>query len=356
MDPVRVGVIGCGNISTIYFKVMPTFETLHVVACADMVAARAREQAEAFGIQALSVDDLLAHSDIDIVVNLTIPAAHAEVARAALLAGKGVYNEKPLALTYAEGRALLDLAQSRGLLIGGAPDTFLGAGLQTCRRLLDDGVVGEPVAATAFMLGHGPEAWHPDPAFFYVPGGGPLFDMGPYYLTALVSLMGPIRAVSAAARASFATRVVGSGPRQGEVIPVETPTHIAATLEFASGAIGTLITSFDVWGHSLPRLELYGTTGSLRGPDPNTFGGPVAVRAASETDWREMPLVPGYATNSRGLGVADMARCLREGGTPRADGTLTLHVLEVMERTLEAARDGRRLEIQTQPARPAPLP
>lgn len=354
MPPVGVGVIGCGNISAIYLKVMPTFDHLRVVGCADMVYARAQQQAATFGIQAMTVEALLADPAIDIVVNLTIPAAHATIARAALEAGKSVYNEKPLALTFEEGRALVSLAEARGLLIGGAPDTFLGAGLQTCRRLIDDGSIGEPIAASAFMLSHGPEAWHPDPAFFYAPGGGPLFDMGPYYLTALVSLMGAVRSVTAMARATFATRTVGSEPHAGERISVTTPTHIAASLAFASGAIATLVTSFDVWSHSLPCLEIFGTEGSLRGPDPNTFGGPVAVRRAGETEWHDQPLVTGYDQNSRGLGVADMAHALRQGGTPRVAG-LPLHVLEVMAAILAAADQGRHVTIETQPPRPAPL-
>lgn len=354
MQPVGVGVIGCGNISTIYLKVMPGFDNLQVVGCADMVAERAQQQAAAFGIQAMTVEGLLADPAIDIVVNLTVPAAHAAVARAALESGKSVYNEKPLALSVEEGRALASLAEARGLLIGGAPDTFLGAGLQTCRHLIDDGVIGEPMAASAFMLSHGPEGWHPDPAFFYAPGGGPLFDMGPYYLTALISLMGAVRSVTATARATFATRTVGSGPHKGEIVTVTTPTHIAANLDFASGAIATLVTSFDVWSHSLPCLEIYGTEGSLRGPDPNTFGGPVAVRRAGEQAWCDQPLVAGYDQNSRGLGVADMARALRQGDTPRV-ARLPLHVLEVMAAILKAADQGQRVAIETQPPRPAPL-
>jgi predicted dehydrogenase len=300
--------------------------------------------------------DLLADPAVELVLNLTIPAAHGTVASAALGAGKSVYNEKPLALSREEGQRLLDVARERGLRVGGAPDTFLGAGLQTCRGLVDGGAIGEPVAATAFLLGHGPEGWHPDPAFYYQKGGGPLFDMAPYYLTALIALLGPIRRVTGSARASFPERTIGSQPKAGEKIPVEVATHVAAVLDFAGGAIATLVTSFDVWASNAPKLELYGSTGSLSLPDPNTFGGPVRLRGAADKEWRDVPLTHANATNSRGLGPADMAVALRSGRPHRASGELAFHVLDVMHAIEEASASGRHVEIGSSCERPAPLP
>ena len=227
--------------------------------------------------QACSVDELLSDPRIQIVVNLTPPAVHAGVAMAVLLAGKSVYNEKPLALTCEDAHKMIEMATSGGLRIGCAPDTILGAGLQTCRKLIDDGAIGLPIAATAFMLCHGHESWHPDPEFYYQVGGGPMFDMGPYYLTALVSLLGPVSRVSGSDRASFSERVIGSSPKKGQKIKVEVPTHVTGLLDFANGAMGTIITSFDVWSHTLPHLEIYGSEGTLSLPDPNTFGGPVRL-------------------------------------------------------------------------------
>ena len=357
LNKVRVGVIGCGNISNTYLKVLPTFEIIDLVACADLVIERAQAQATTYNVpRALSVEALLADPDIEIVVNLTIPQAHGPIALAALEAGKSVHTEKPLALTRDDGQRVLDLARARGLRVGAAPDTFLGAGLQTCRKLIDDGWIGTPVAATAFMLGHGPESWHPDPDFFYQPGAGPLFDMGPYYLTALISLLGPVRRVTGSARATFPERVIGSAPRRGERVTVNTPTHVAGVLEFADGPIATLVTSFDVWSAEVPRIEIYGTRGSLSVPDPNTFGGPVRICQAGASEWSSIPLTHGYSENSRGLGVADMAYALRTGRPQRASGELAYHVLDLMHGLLDAASEGRHITIASSCERPAPLP
>lgn len=354
---MRIGIIGCGNISAIYLKNLPTFEGLSVVGCADILRERAQAQAAAYDVPwAGGVEDLLARPDVDLVVNLTIPAVHAAVSRMALEAGKHVYSEKPLAISREDGRALLALAEARGLRIGGAPDTFLGGGLQTCRKLIDDGVIGQPVAATAFMMGHGPETWHPDPAFFYEVGAGPLFDMGPYYITALVSLLGGVQQVAAAARISFAARVITSQPHAGEVIRVKTPTHVVANLDLAGGALATMITSFDVWGSQVPRIEIYGSEATLGVPDPNTFGGPVLLRKAGEKTFTEMPLAYGYTANSRGLGVADMADAIASGRPARASGDLTFHVLDTMGTILDAAEAGTWLDVGSRVERPAPLP
>jgi predicted dehydrogenase len=354
---VKVGIVGCGTISGIYLKVAPTFELLEVAACADIVVERARARAAEFGVpKACTVSELLADPEIELVINLTIPAAHAEVALAAVEAGKSVYNEKPLAVDRGEARRLLERARAKGVLVGGAPDTFLGGGIQTCRKLIDDGAIGRPVAATAFFANHGHEGWHPDPGFYYQPGGGPMLDMGPYYLTALVSLIGPVRRVTGSARATFPEREIGSQPKRGQKIPVETPTHIAGVLDFANGAIGTIITSFDVWAHSLPRIEIYGSEGTLAVPDPNTFGGPVRLRRAGEADWVEQPLTHGRTENSRSLGVADMAYALRSGRPHRASGELAFHVLDVMVSFAEASDAGRHVELSSGCQRPAALP
>jgi len=289
------------------------------------------------------------------VVNLTPPAAHAQVAMAALSAGKSVYIEKPLALTCEDALRMIEVARLRGLRIGCAPDTFLGAGLQTCRKLIDDGAIGMPVAATAFMLCHGHESWHPDPEFYYQAGGGPMFDMGPYYLTALVSLLGPITRVTGSDRASFPERVIGSLPKRGQKIKVEVPTHVTGLLDFASGAIGTIITSFDAWNHNLPHLEIYGSDGTLSLPDPNTFGGPVRLWRAEGNRWEDIQLVPGYVQNSRGLGVAEMAEAMQSSQSHRANEKMAYHVLEIMHAIHDSSRDGMHIEITSTCERPEPF-
>jgi len=357
MGRTKVGVIGCGNISSIYLQADKTFESIQTVACADLILERAQAQAEKHEIPcACTPEALLADPEIEIVVNLTIPPAHFPVAMAALEAGKSVHNEKPLTLTRAEGKQLLELAKAKGLRVGCAPDTFMGGGIQTCRKLIDDGWIGEPIGATAFMLCHGHESWHPSPAFYYQVGGGPMFDMGPYYLTALVTLMGPVRYVSGATRITFPERTITSKPLYGTVVKVEVPTHVVGLLEFANGAIGNIITSFDVWAHELPRIEIYGTEGSLSVPDPNGFGGPVRVRRAGAQEWSEVPLTHGYAQNSRGIGVADMAYALRSGRKHRASGELAYHVLDIMHAVHDSAREGKRVTLESSCERPAALP
>ncbi len=357
VQTVKVGIIGCGNISGIYFQAGKTFRNIEIIACADKIYERAQMKAEEYGVpKALTVDDLLADSEIEIVLNLTVPKAHAPVSRAALEAGKHVHAEKPLAVNRAEGQALMTLARERGLRVGCAPDTFLGGGLQTCRKLIDDGWIGAPVAATAFMLSHGPDAWHPDPFFYYETGGGPMFDMGPYYLTALVTLMGPVRRLTGSARITFPERLVTSQPHAGARIKVETPTHIAGVMDFASGAVATLVTSFDVWAAKVPRIEIYGTEGSLSVPDPNGFGGPVLVRRQGASEWSEIPLTHGFAENSRGIGVADMAAAIASGRPHRASGDLAFHILDIMEGFHDASRENRHYETVSTVERPAPLP
>ena len=357
-QPVKVGVVGCGTISARYLATAQRLPILAVAACADMIVARAEARAAEFGVpKAGTVADLLADPEIEIVLNLTIPNAHAAIGVAALEAGKSVYNEKPMAISREEGRGLLALARARGLRVGCAPDTFLGGGLQTCRALIDAGAIGTPVAATAFLLNHGPEHWHPDPDFYYQPGAGPMFDMGPYYLTALVALIGPVRRVSGSAQTGTPTRTITSQAKYGTTVHVNTPTHIAGVLDFAGGAVGTVITSFDVWAHSLPRIEIYGTEGSLSVPDPNTFAGPVRLYRADDPEWREVPLTHGYTEgNLRALGVADMAYALRSGRPHRASGDMAYHVLDVMHAFHDASESGQAVEVASTCDRPAPLP
>jgi len=357
MKKIKVGVIGCGNISGIYFKNGKKLEILDIVACSDLYIDRAKAKAEEFGIpKACTVEELLSDPEIQIVLNLTIPLAHAEVSLAALEAGKHVYSEKPLAVTREEGQKILDLAKKKGLLVGCAPDTFMGAGIQTCRKLIDDGWIGEPIGATAFMTCHGHESWHPDPEFYYKVGGGPMLDMGPYYLTALVNLIGPIKRVTGSARITFPERIITSAPKYGTKITVDTPTHIAGVIDFENGAIGTIITSFDVWAAQLPRIEIYGAEGSLSVPDPNTFGGPVYIRRKNASAWSEVPLTHGYSENSRGIGLADMAYALLSGRQHRANGDMAYHVLDVMHGFLDASESGKHYVVPSTCIRPAPLP
>ena len=355
MMEIRIGIIGCGNISPAYFQGCRAFDILEVVACADIDPNRARARAEEFGTAAWPVEQILADPAIHIVVNLTVPKAHAEVNLAAIAAGKHVYCEKPLAINLSDGLRTLAAAEKKGVRVGCAPDTFLGGGIQTCRKLIDDGIIGEPVAATAFMTCRGHESWHPNPAFYYQPGGGPMLDMGPYYLTALVNLIGPIRRVTGSTRITFPERLVTSQPHRGTRIKVETATHVAGLMDFANGAVGTIITSFDIWAANLPRIEVYGTEGSISVPDPNRFDGPVLLRRADASDWSEISLTHS-ADVGRGIGVADMAYGLVYGRPHRASGELAYHVLEVMHAFEDASQTGRHLDIESWCVQPAALP
>ncbi|MBA2278623.1 MAG: Gfo/Idh/MocA family oxidoreductase [Chloroflexia bacterium] len=356
-EQVGVGIVGCGVISDIYLKNCTTrYESVRVVGCADLVVERAREQASKYGVEALTVDELLSHPEVELVLNLTVPAAHAEVALAAVASGKSIYNEKPLTVSAEDGRTLLEQAAAKGVRVGAAPDTFLGGGLQTVRGLLDGGAIGEPVAAAIAFYSHGMENWHRDPYFFFQPGAGPLFDMGPYYLTALTSMLGPVRRVAATARASFPERRITSESKRGQKIPVNTPTHIVATLDFAAGPLASLAASFDVWETTHATLVIYGSEGTLALPDPNTFGGPVRLLRAGGKEWEEQPLTHDFTDNSRGIGVADMASAMREGRPHRASGEMAYHVLEVMHGCLESSLAGQHIELESRFDRPAALP
>lgn len=357
MNSVKVGIIGCGKISDIYMENCAKFGVLELSACADLDVERAKAQAAKYNIpRACSTEELLSDPDIAIIINLTIPAAHAEICLKALEAGKHVYVEKPLAVTRQEGQRILQAAAQRGLLVGSAPETFLGAGIQTALKLIEDGAIGRPVSATAFMMSRGHEHWHPDPEFYYAHGGGPMFDMGPYYLTALIQLLGPISRIAGITGMALQERTISSEKKHGKKIPVEIPTHVAGTLEFDSGAIASLIMSFDIFGgSSLPPLEIHGTDGTMLVPDPNTFGGPVKYRKLGENEWTEVPLLAGYNENTRGIGVADMAYALQSGRPHRANGEMAYHVLEAMWGFHDSSDSGQYYLMQSTCSRPAPL-
>jgi predicted dehydrogenase len=356
MKKTNVIIVGCGNISPVYFQAARRMHNLNLLGCADMLLDRAESRAVEFETEAFTVEQALAHPDADILINLTIPKAHGEIGIAALEAGKSVYNEKPIALSRVEAAQMAALCTAKGLRFGGAPDTFLGAGIQTCRALIDAGAIGEPIGATAFMMCHGHESWHPDPAFYYQPGGGPMFDMGPYYLTALIALIGPVARVTGMTRVTFPEREITSKPKFGEKITVRVPTHVSGLLEFTSGASATIIQSFDVWHHSMPNIEIYGSEGSLRVPDPNSFGGPVLIAKAGSREWTEVPLSHGYAKQSRGLGVADMGAAMHAGRAHRANGAVCAHVLDIMHAIHDAATESRHVMLTTTCERPAALP
>lgn len=353
--PVNIGVIGCGDISDTYLRNCARFQELKVVAVADLDLSRAQAKAREYGVpHACSVPELLSLSEVEIVLNLTVPSAHFEVSRAALQAGKSVYSEKPLATTRAQGAELLRAADSRGLRLGCAPDTFLGSGLRTCRQLVDDGAIGEVVGAAAFRVNHGMEHWHANPAFFYQPGAGPLFDIGPYYLTALVTLLGPVAKVAGATNTGSGVRPITGGPALGGTFSVATPTHVSSLLTFRSGATASTINSFDVWDSELPRLEIYGTRGTLSAPDPNTYEGPVRIRTATDDAWHEVNLVPSYADDLRGAGLLEMVVAIREERPHRASAEMALHVLDIMQSVLESAEQAAFVALATTCDRPEP--
>jgi len=358
MKKPRIGIVGCGDISGIYLtNLTKLFTELEIAGVCDLVDQKAENAISTYGIPRKYKDmhEMFADPPVDIVLNLTRPYEHYDVSMAAIAAGKHVYSEKPLGATLEEGTKIRDAAEAAGVMVGGAPDTFLGAGIQTCRKLIDDGYIGKPIAATAFFACRGHESWHPDPAFYYQFGGGPMLDMGPYYITALVNLIGAVKAVSGMAKKSFPTRRITSQPHYGTIVDVEVATHVAGQMEFADGAIGTIVQSFDVPAHKLPIIEVYGTEGTLSVPDPNTFGGPVMLYRPESKTYMEIPLTFGYANNSRGLGLADMARAIQTDRKARAGVDLTHHVLEVMTGFIKSAETGEHVAISTAPDRPAPM-
>ncbi len=358
-----IGFIGTGNISSAYLKAilgkdgLPGFPVLNIKGLADMRAEAATARAAEFGLKSMSVEEMLADPEIDLVVNLTIPRAHVEVGLKCLAAGKHLYSEKPLGITFAEGKTLLEAANAAGLRIGSAPDTFLGGAHQQARAVVDSGALGQLIGGTAYMQCPGHESWHPDPAFYYDLGGGPMLDMGPYYITDLVNLLGPVARVSAMSSRLRQERPVLSEPKKGQIMPVKIDTHVTGALGFANGAIVQIAMSFDVAAHKHVPLEIYGTEQSLLVPDPNLFGGELELRKRGHNEqWTPVKVEQPYAEgNYRSLGVADMALGILENRPHRANGDLALHVLEVMEAFETAARDGRTVAITTPVERPAPL-
>lgn len=368
MEPTTIGIIGCGTISDAYFKGAARSELIRVKACADMRPEAAEEKAGEYGITAVPVDALLGDPEIEIVINLTVPMAHGPVSRQIITAGKHVYSEKPLAARFSEGQALMLAAAGRGVRVGCAPDTFLGASHQACRRAVDAGRVGRPIAGAASVLSHGMEHWHPNPEFFFKRGGGPIHDIGPYYVTQLVNLLGPVARVTAQASTASPTRTVTSEPRKGQVIEVEVPTTVNGVLSFASGANVALSASWDVWKHKRLPFEIYGTEGSMLVPDPNFFGGTPMI-TERDSEWRELDIsahpfrIPNRTLRSgakvadyRIIGLLDMAAALHEGRTHRANGDLALHVLEVMDAFERSSVEGRHVMIESPCERPEPLP
>lgn len=366
MDPLGVGIIGSGNISTAYLRFGPLFKALDMRAVADINPEAAKARAEEFGIRANSVEDLLAADDLDVVVNLTIPDAHFEVTRQIIAAGKHAFSEKPLVLALEDGEVLRKEAAEAGLRIGSAPDTFLGGAHQQARALIDDSTVGKIVAGSAHVMSHGMEHWHPNPDFFFLPGAGPVLDVGPYYVTNLIQLIGPVRRVAALTSSANRTRTILSEPRKGEEIPVKTPTNVHALLEFTEGATITLSASWDVWAHRHANMELYGTEGSLFLPDPNFFGGALA---AAGRDGEIKPVKPwdhpfGVANQGKGAnaqanyrtaGLADMAQAIAEGRPHRCSLDFALHAVDVMTGILISGETGEFVDMTTTCRRPAPL-
>lgn len=340
---MRVGILGCGAISGIYLQnLQEKLDGVEVTACADSAEACAQMTAAKWGIAAMRPEELLRTAQADCILLLTPPTTHYALGMEVLSCGKHLYTEKPLALTASEGQRLLEEAGRRNLRVGCAPDTFLGAGLQTVFSAIEQGLIGKPLAASAFMLCGGHEAWHPNPAFYYRPGGGPMMDMGPYALTALVKIFGRAEEVCAMGMRGAPEREIASGPRQGERFSVLVDTFLSAQVRFACGAVAALIYSFDTAPTTLPHLEIYGETGTLLGPDPNFFGGTVQLGSRSSGDWRELPLLEGYPTeNMRGIGLQEMGRGIQEGRPHQADGQTGLQVTAIMEAVLRSAEERR---------------
>lgn len=368
---LRVGVVGCGNIADIYIRNARRFPGIGVVACASRHMESARAKAALYGLRAVDTADLIRSDDIDVVLNLTIPEAHHDISLAAIAAGKHVYSEKPLGITVAEGAAILAAAGAAGVRVGCAPDTFFGPGVQLSRRLIDEGRTGEIIGGLSAVLSHGMEDWHPNPQFYYRHGGGPVFDLGPYHITALVALLGPVASVRASGRIGAAERTItADGPMKGRTFRPEVLTTVNALLSFASGAEIVFLASWDVRNHGLRPIELYGAAASLRVPDPDFFGGAVEISSGGAWELLDTAALPlgaiNYAdpaeksgrltlANYRGVGLADMADGIETGRPHRASGALALHVLAVMEGILAAVANGRRIDIAIPAERPAPF-
>ena len=356
-EPVKVGCIGAGNISGQYLSMQKNFPAVQMVAIADLDRAKAQEAADKHGVpNVLTVDELLAHEGVEVVLNLTIPAAHVEVAEKAIEAGKHTYLEKPLGIDRDNGRRLVDKANAAGLRVGCAPDTFMGAGLQTARKLIDDGALGEITGFNAFMIGRGHEHWHPSPEFYYQPGGGPMFDMGPYYLTALLNLLGPAKRLAGMANIAIPKREITSEPKKGSVMIVQTPDHYCGTIEFQSGVVGSVIQSFAM--RNAPKIEafaVYGTKATMIVPDPNAFDGKVKLKKEGAEEFEEQPqaFVEGYG---RSVGLADMAYAVRSGRPHRCSLEQAFCVLDMMQGFRDSSESGGFHTVDAPFERPAPMP
>ncbi len=358
MKTIKIAMIGTGDISGIYLQnITQTFHEIELTGVCDLVREKAEKAQEKWNVKRIYEDmyEAFADPEVDIVLNLTRPYEHYEVTKQALLAGKHVNSEKPLAATFELGVELVKLAQEKNLMLGGAPDTFLGAGIQTCRKLIDDGMIGDPVGAAAFMICRGHESWHPDPEFYYKAGGGPMLDMGPYYVTALVNMLGGVKSLTGRTKKTFEHRTITSAPKRGTDITVDVPTYVTGIMDFDNGAVGTIFTTFDVYNEGQARLEVYGTKGTLICPDPNTFGGPIKLLRPEQGGLMEMPLLFDYKENSRALGLADMAKALTTGRDFRASYQQTLHVLEIMTGFEKASENNATIELTTHYDRFAPM-
>ena len=361
---MRVGIIGCGNISETYFECQNLFNNFNVVACADINIEAAKKSAEKYNVNAFSVDDILSNEDVDLIINLTIPAAHKEIIMKSLNAGKHCFSEKPLAMSFSEGLEISDLANSKNLYVGCAPDTFLGAAGQKARSLIEDNAIGNVVLGTFNLMSHGMEHWHPNPDFFFKPGAGPVFDVGVYYITQLVNLIGPIKSISSLSGTATPERIITSEPRNGEKIKVETPTTLMGTLEFHNNAKIQFFCSWDVWKHKHSTIELYGLEGSMIVPDPNFFSGDILI-SHKEEDWQiinndKMLLgIPNKTDNNgnkianyRGIGLSDMIDAIHNQRQSRCSLDLAVHVLEAMEGIIKSSDDRANYHMQTKPNQP----
>ncbi|THG32912.1 Gfo/Idh/MocA family protein [Naasia lichenicola] len=353
-DPHGIAIVGLGVISRAYLETIGRHPGIRIVAVADLDVSRAQAVAAEFGAEALEVAAAVARPGVQTVLNLTIPAAHAQVALTAIAAGRSVYGEKPLTATLDEARQVLDAAADAGVRVGSAPDTVLGTGIQTARAAIDAGRIGRPISATATWYAPGHERWHPNPDFYYQPGGGPLLDMGPYYLTSLVQLLGPVVSVTGAASRTRDSRTIGSGPRAGEVIPVGVETHVTGVLEHEAGALSTITMSFDGVRTVAEPIEVHGELGSLILPDPNGFAGDVRLFRLGDDEWQVLPPSAGFEDGARGVGLLDFVAAAP--GEERASGSVALHVLEVMTELLASAKTGTRRPIGSRPERPTLVP
>jgi predicted dehydrogenase len=366
---MRVGIIGCGNISDVYVRTGKLFKDIEIIACSDIIPAAAQRLADKYALREMNVGALLDADDIEIILNLTLPKAHAEVSRAAIAAGKHVYSEKPLATSLQDAIALIEEAEAKGLRVGCAPDTILGAGLQTAKALIDEGRVGQIITGLAAVMSKGGEHWHPNPAVFYQKGAGPVLDLGPYYVSALTALLGPVTEVRAMGQISPLERRYGAeGPNKGKTFSVDTFTTVNAILTFANRTNVSFIASWDVWRHGVRPIELHGTLASIRVPDPDTFGGDVELSAnnrllnihdakdvallGTQIDWLihktggktfggiNYPMGNPVIANYRSLGLAEMANAIVEGRPHRCSGRFALHTLAVMVGVIESAESG----------------